>query len=243
MDAERISRLSQGGDEAAAQVLLRSSQRRGDPQGQIEAAFAILVNSSGTEDFVKAKEMFKLLFSLGAYEEAFCWFPDEVARLEKEALVSCPRCNGLGVEAAMFGGKKSCKKCHGNKYKGQNGEGFDELGEMASLLSQFEGKVEDRNSLIHLYFRCLVVWWPEHWQTWYEKAAYSISPELRNWFMYPDHTTVFYQKVRLVEAGPCICKGKGGCYFCKYCRSGISCERCYDSGKCSRCGKGEEKDE
>jgi len=229
MDKERLNHLTQEGDPEAAEEFMRIALRSGDRQGQIDAAFGILVDSVGSGDASRSREMFDFLMSLEAYEEAFCWFQDEISRLK--VLATCPKCEGTGKVLSHYSDKtryeKPCEKCD---------EGgllpLDEAAEVACLLSRFPFSVDQKERL-SLYFRCLEIWYPQGWAEWIIKHRDSTDTisETARWIersvpvkncydptapenLYNPENYLETTVLELPEVPLCVCNGEGGCSHC-----------------------------
>jgi len=216
-DETRLNLLTQEGDPGAAEELLRRATRTGDRQGQIDAAFGVLVDASDSSDHLRTRKAFETLRALEAHEEAFCWFPDEVSRLEGIAL--CGHCGGIEHHS------HTCPECQDNKFLPN-----DDAGEVADLLVEFIPHIKDKRGLYLLYLRCLTIWWPERWTDYFrDKGPYQLRSSVQEFYqasMWNNVSTIKDLEVPdytwLPDPGRCICNGRGGCTFCQ--------------GRCPGCG-------
>lgn len=206
-DLDRITRDSMGGDASAAQEMLRLARRRGDKDGQVDAAFAILVDDSSNLE--TQKEMVEILTKLENWDVVFAWLSDQVDALEEKS--KCPECKGH----ESTGG---CSECDGDHGWIQ----FDEAREIGNHIVVFSKLYQAKTDVLLLFLRCLRTWYPWGWRDMLRKKMPNVYRDLQNCDFYPLLMSWYNTNAKsrwddcpsLFGIPTCICIVKGKCPGC-----------------------------
>lgn len=216
-DLDRITRDSMGGDVSAAQEMLRQAQRRGDIDGQVDAAFAILIDDDSNLE--TQKSMVEILTRLENWDVVLAWLLDQVDALEEKS--RCPECKGRETTGG-------CSECDGDHGWIQ----LDEAQGIGNHIVAFSKLYRARTDVLLLFLRCLRTWYPWGWRGMLEDKLYSVWRDLQNCDFYPllmrwyntNAENKWDDCPNLFEIPTCVCIVKG------------KCQRCV--GWCQNCGHG-----